>query len=183
MGADRKLCYDEIEIGPDDRIALIGPNGTGKSTLIEFIVRQVSVPPERMVYIPQEIDRERSLVTLDTVRQLSRSRLGELITVVASLGSDGKRLLETECPSPGEMRKLLLAWGVTLRPYLIIMDEPTNHLDLPSIECLEHTLRDYPGALLLVSHDKTFLQSLTQTTWCINSDPENGDNCHLKMDR
>jgi ATPase subunit of ABC transporter with duplicated ATPase domains len=71
-------------------------------------------------------------------------------------------------PSPGEIRKLLLALGMTDEPYLIIMDEPTNHMDLQSIECLENALADCPCALMLVSHDTYFLQKLTSINWTIS---------------
>jgi ATPase subunit of ABC transporter with duplicated ATPase domains len=87
------------------------------------------------------------------------------MTVISGLGSRPERLLESHEPSPGETRKLLLAMGVVRQPYLIIMDEPTNHLDLPSIELLEQALSECPCALLLVSHDKRFLEATTYRRW------------------
>jgi ATPase subunit of ABC transporter with duplicated ATPase domains len=63
------------------------------------------------------------------------------------------------------IRKILLAKGIAGIPYLIVMDEPTNHMDLPSIECLERALVDCPCGLLLVSHDRRFLNALTQKNW------------------
>jgi ATPase subunit of ABC transporter with duplicated ATPase domains len=102
------------------------------------------------------------------------------MTAVSRLGSRPARLLESDEPSPGEVRKLLLGFGIARRPYLIIMDEPTNHLDLPSIECLEDALDGCPCGLLLVSHDLPFLSRLTRIRWhitpadcglCITSEP------------
>ena len=87
------------------------------------------------------------------------------MTSVSRLGSRPGRLLGSETPSPGEIRKLLLAMGVDRGPHLVIMDEPTNHLDLPSIECLEDALAECPCALLLVSHDERFLSKLVQVRW------------------
>jgi ATPase subunit of ABC transporter with duplicated ATPase domains len=58
-----------------------------------------------------------------------------------------------------------LALGMSQMPNLIIMDEPTNHLDLPSIECMEQALSQVRCALVLVSHDRRFLQHVTRTTW------------------
>jgi len=69
-------------------------------------------------------------------------------------------LLETELPSPGELRKLCLATGISKAPELIIMDEPTNHLDLASIECIENALKECPCSLLLILHDFYFLKHL-----------------------
>ena len=73
--------------------------------------------------------------------------------------------MESIEPSPGEVRKILLAIGIANAPHLIVMDEPTNHLDLPSIECLEQALVDSPCGLLLVSHDRHFLDALTHKQW------------------
>jgi ATPase subunit of ABC transporter with duplicated ATPase domains len=59
-------------------------------------------------------------------------------------------------PSPGEARKLLLALGLDRHAWALVLDEPTNHLDLPTVERLEAALADYPGAILLVTHDDAF---------------------------
>jgi ATPase subunit of ABC transporter with duplicated ATPase domains len=93
------------------------------------------------------------------------------MTVVSRLGSRPAGLLDSSEPSPGELRKLLLGIGIARHPYLIIMDEPTNHLDLPSIECLEEALAECPCGLLLVSHDRQFLQGLTRIRWNITPLP------------
>ena len=87
------------------------------------------------------------------------------MTIVSCLGSRPQRLLESAAPSPGEIRKLRLALGMAREPHVIVMDEPTNHMDLPSIECLEQALADCPCALVLVSHDKRFLDKLVRTRW------------------
>ena len=75
--------------------------------------------------------------------------------------------MKSGLPSPGEVRKLLLALGLRERPWLVILDEPTNHLDLPSMERLESALASTTAALLLVSHDRVFLDGLTKTSWRI----------------
>ena len=78
--------------------------------------------------------------------------------------------MESAAPSPDEIRKILLATGIANVPHLIIMDEPTNHLDLPSIECLEQALSECPCGLLLVSHDRRFLEILAHKQWHISED-------------
>jgi ATPase subunit of ABC transporter with duplicated ATPase domains len=148
-----------------DHIGIVGPNGAGKSTLIRHLVKHKAIPDNRLVYIPQEIDTDLAHQILRRVRQLSKTIQGELLSYVACLGSNAQRLLETERPSPGELRKLKLALGMTGTPYLIVMDEPTNHLDLPSIKALEKALSVCNCALILVSHDLDFLKSLVTTFW------------------
>lgn len=85
--------------------------------------------------------------------------------VAAALGLDPERVLATDEPSPGEIRKLALARGLGMGAWALVLDEPTNHLDLPSIERIETALAEYPGALVLVSHDEPFARALTATVW------------------
>lgn len=172
LGRNRKLSYPDLTMRPDDRVAVTGPNGTGKSSLVRRIAKTLNVPDDRVVYVPQEIDLTSAKEILTRARNLPDDTLGLTMTVVSRLGSRPQRILESTEPSPGETRKLLLAMGIAHVPHLIIMDEPTNHMDLPSIECLEDALEDCPCGLLLVSHDKRFLERLTQTQWHISRDGE-----------
>jgi ATPase subunit of ABC transporter with duplicated ATPase domains len=171
LGATRRMVYPHLTMFPTDRIALTGPNGSGKTSLIRLILETLNVVPERLVYLPQEIDVVSSSKTIEQVRRLSREKLGRVMSLVTRLGSDPDRLMETTEPSPGEMRKVLLAMGMAAFPQLIILDEPTNHLDLPSIECMEAALAECSCALLLVSHDDRFLDALTVLRWHIEADP------------
>jgi ATPase subunit of ABC transporter with duplicated ATPase domains len=141
----------------------------GKSTLVQRILRALDLPAERLVYVPQEIDVAGSNEALMETQSLRREERGRVMAVISHLGSDPQRLLESALPSPGELRKLLLARGVARAPHLIVMDEPTNHLDLPSIECLERALAGSPCALILVSHDERFLCSLQSVRWNIET--------------
>ncbi len=102
-------------------------------------------------------------------------------TIFLGRGSCPHRLLDSTTPSPGETRKLLLALGMTRRPHIIIMDEPTNHMDLPSIECLEQALADCPCCLLLVSHDRRFLEKLTQQHWQITRKTHSDETFTIKV--
>lgn len=165
LGGGRKLVYPDLIVSPADRIAITGANGLGKSTLLKRLLGKVNVQPERLISIPQEIKADESKAILDEVKALAKGKLGQVMTCVSRLGSRPGRLLESEQPSPGEIRKLLLALGVTRGPHLIVMDEPTNHMDLSSIECLEGALSACPCAMILVSHDMRFLEPLTDYTW------------------
>jgi ATPase subunit of ABC transporter with duplicated ATPase domains len=165
LGEGRCLRYPDLSMAPDQRVALTGPNGGGKSTLVRHILQSLSLPLAQVVYLPQELPLNAAREVLDRVRALPRQQLGQLMSVVSCLGSRPQRLLETAAPSPGEARKLLLALGIVQTPHLILMDEPTNHLDLPSIQCLEEALADCPCGLLLVSHDLPFLARLARTRW------------------
>jgi ATPase subunit of ABC transporter with duplicated ATPase domains len=172
LGDRKKLRYPELDIGPTDRIAVTGPNGSGKSTLIRSIVNSLNVSKEHTTYVPQEIALGRSQELLAQALSLPDDKLGHLMTIVSRLGSRPQRLLKSAEPSPGEIRKLLLAIGMTFTPHIIIMDEPTNHMDIASVECLEQALSDCPCSLVLVSHDKYFLTKLTNQTWTIMPDAD-----------
>ena len=165
LGDRRRLVYPALEIRPGERIALTGPNGCGKSTLMEFIRSSLPIPPARLTYLPQELGSEAARGLLEEARELSGERLGWIMNIVSRLGSRPERLLESRAPSPGETRKLLLALGLLREPWLVMMDEPTNHLDLNSIECLEAALAGCRCGLMLVSHDKRFVDNLTETRW------------------
>jgi len=171
LGAEKRLIVPELSMAPTDRAAVTGPNGAGKSTLVRHIVAHLDLPADKLVYLAQEIDAEESRAVLHSARGLAPDRLGEVLSVVSCLGSEPRRLLETALPSPGEMRKLMLALGIASRPHLILMDEPTNHLDLPAVECIEDALDQCPCALLLVSHDLRFCRRLTTIRWDISPDP------------
>ena len=168
LGEGRTLCFPDLEILPSDRIALTGPNGFGKTSLLRHFDGRWNVPPEHLTLVPQEITAEESVRILAEARKLPDDRLGDVMTRFSRLGSRPGRLLDSAQPSPGEVRKLLLALGIARGPHLIVMDEPTNHLDLPGILCLEDALADAPCAMLLVSHDERFLARLARTRWALS---------------
>jgi ATPase subunit of ABC transporter with duplicated ATPase domains len=178
MGNDRLLKTPPLVMQPTARIAVTGANGTGKSTLLAALQPEFNVPSEHLIFMPQEISAVDSRKLLADARSLGNDALGKLMTIVSALGSDPKRMLDSEQPSPGEIRKLLLAMGILREPWLIVMDEPTNHLDLPSIEALEQALAECPCALLLVSHDQDFLDSLATTEWHLS---DSGNHSELQI--
>jgi ATPase subunit of ABC transporter with duplicated ATPase domains len=165
----------DVSVERGDRILLEGPNGAGKSTLLRALLSNSSLPEERVLYLPQELTETETRALLAHVARLDAGTRGRVLGIVGVLGSDPKRVLATDMPSPGEARKLLIATGLGTGAWLLLLDEPTNHLDLPSIERLERALEAYPGAVVVVTHDDQFGRGTTETTWTI----EDGE---LKVD-
>jgi ATPase subunit of ABC transporter with duplicated ATPase domains len=149
----------------DDRIRLAGPNGAGKSTLLTRLLEANPARGDRIFFLGQEVGNEDGRAILDRVRGLPADLRGRTLSLVAALGTDPDRVLASEAPSAGEVRKLLLAEGLARRPWAVVLDEPTNHLDLPTVERLTAALRAYPGALLLVTHDDPLAEGCMTRTW------------------
>lgn len=181
LGEEKTLSYPQLIISGNDRIGLKGPNGGGKSTLISFIENQLNLERDEFTYIPQEIDLAETEKLMSRINELSKEQYGELLIIVSRLGSDAKRILDTELPSPGETRKLMLGMGILSKPKLIIMDEPTNHMDLPSIICLENALKEVNCPYLLVSHDYKFLDNLCEIFWIIENNTTTSEEMLLKI--
>jgi ATPase subunit of ABC transporter with duplicated ATPase domains len=154
-----------LALARDSRIHLAGPNGAGKTTLLGALLDAAAHARAHVLYLPQVMPPELACAHLEAVRALDRAERGRIMQVAAALGLDPERVLATDQPSPGEIRKLALARGLGMGAWALILDEPTNHLDLPSIERIEAALAEYPGALVLVSHDQPFAQALTSTVW------------------
>lgn len=173
LGEEKCLKTPEMNIQYGDKIGIIGDNGSGKSTYLNHLVKFAKIPKERMIYIPQEIPLEQSEKILKRILDYSDERKGQIMTIVRRLGSDPTQVLQSTVPSPGEVRKLMLAEGIMLNPGIIIMDEPTNHMDLPSIACIENALIDCPCAQLLVSHDLAFLKNSVSQYWEFSPKSEN----------
>lgn len=154
----------ELWISPTDHVVLIGANGTGKSLVVRSVIE--SVPDTvKTAFIPQNVgpgERERALKHL---RDQDQEMKGRILSIVARLNSDPDKLLDGDDLSPGELRKLMLAEQLVMNPNFLVLDEPTNHLDLGSIKALQETLIDFPGALLLVTHDRLLSEAVTQIAW------------------
>ncbi len=165
LAPGRRLLLPALRLAPRDRVGVKGANGSGKSTLLRHLVRELKLPPAGLLYLPQEFTPADTAAIRERLRTLPRDAYSKVMNVVASLGSTPERVLAAEHCSPGEWRKLFFGLGVLGEISLIVMDEPTNHLDLPSIECLEAALPDCRCALLLVSHDRRFLDRLCPIHW------------------
>lgn len=151
----------------DARIHLRGRNGSGKSTLLSAIAQAWNLHPDRLLYLPQEWRRSDGLELLERLSAMDTRQRGRVLQIVARLGTDPDVLLSSPLPSPGEARKLAMAIGIGVESWMLLLDEPTNHLDLDTMKRLETALADYPGAMLMVSHDHRFAEALTDQTWSV----------------
>ena len=156
-----------IQVARGDRIRLVGANGAGKSTLLAGLTAGSTLPEDRLLVLPQELRPRGISAACDRLTRLPRDRRGRVLNLVAALGVDPDRLLSTERPSPGEARKLVMAFGLALSAWCLVLDEPTNHLDLPSVERIETAIAEFPGAVLIVSHDERFARRTTDSEWRI----------------
>ncbi len=162
----------DLSVLPGDRICLVGRNGCGKSTLLKIAAgaiepdggRRFVQPGTTVCYLNQEPD----LAGFSSTRAFVEAGLGpadDPHTAQRQLEALG--LAGTEDPSTlsgGEARRAALARALAPNPDILLVDEPTNHLDLPAIEWLETELRAVNAAIVLVSHDRRFLETLSRTT-------------------
>ncbi|WP_225431579.1 ATP-binding cassette domain-containing protein [Bifidobacterium platyrrhinorum] len=153
------LVIPTISIGPCDHVAVTGTNGTGKTTLLRTMLAHVADVPKLIV--AQELTDDDRVAAMGRLQGLSSGDRARVLGAYARLNADPDRLLAGGSPSPGELRKLLVCLALPAGPQLIVMDEPTNHLDLSSKESLARLLADYPGALVVVSHDEWFVDRVS----------------------
>jgi ATP-binding cassette subfamily F protein 3 len=210
-----RIIYDgaSLQVGPRERVALIGPNGSGKTTLFEIIAGQLSpdngevqVRKDTVVgYLPQEVIQMKGRTILQEVLSVSSeitslehrmailqeemgdvaedemegllAEYGELQHRYEAMGgyhveTQAREILSglgfrpeafdrpTDHLSGGWLMRVALAKLLLKNPDLLLLDEPTNHLDLQSVIWLEEFLSKYPGSVLLISHDRTFMNHL-----------------------
>lgn len=158
-----------MSVAPGERLCLVGRNGSGKSTflkmaagLIEPDDGEVFVQPGTTVaYLPQEPDLSGFKTVLDYVEEgLSpQTELHVAQTLLNELGLVGNE--DPASMSGGERRRAALVRELASEPDILLLDEPTNHLDLPAIEWLEKRLKSRRGAYVLISHDRRFLETLS----------------------
>jgi len=171
IAEDKTLSYPVLAIEQGAKIGIVGDNGSGKSSFIEFLVSSMDLEDEYL-YIPQEISEAKGKKIFEEINTLPNEPKGEIYAIIRRLSSDPIKLQESSLPSPGEIRKLIIAKGLLQNPSLIILDEPTNHMDLDSIISLELALREYNGAMIIISHDRVFLDAVVKEIWSFSKENE-----------
>ncbi len=172
FGGTPLLTGANLSVEAGDRLALVGRNGSGKSTLLKIAAGLVEAdsgtrfaqPGATIRYLLQEPDLSAFPTTLAYVESglgpgddPHRARL--LLEDLGLTGAEGTTAL-----SGGEAKRAALAHAIAPEPDILILDEPTNHLDLPAIEWLEKTLRRLSSAIVMISHDRRFLETLSRAT-------------------
>ena len=179
-----------LRIDADDRIALLGANGNGKSTFAKLLAGRLKAESGTMTVAPglkvaifaqhQLDDLRPEENAYEHVRRLMpdapeskvRARVAQFGLTTEKMNTPAKDL------SGGEKARLLMGLSSFEGPNLFILDEPTNHLDIDSREALIHALNDFPGAVILISHDRHLLEATADRLWLVKDGsvaPYDGD--------
>ncbi len=180
-----------LRIDPDDRIAIVGTNGQGKTTLVKSIASRLPLL-EGTRRVPKAIrigsssqdqmeDLEPGETVLDHVRQTlpKDTSVARQRAVAAALGFPHEKVeTRVEDLSGGEKVRLLLGLMAAEKPHILILDEPTSHLDIDSREALIYALNDFPGAVILITHDVYLAEATADQLWLVRDGkaaPYDGD--------
>jgi ATP-binding cassette subfamily F protein 3 len=174
-------CPD-LDLRRGECVALLGPNGSGKTTFLKTVLAQVeplsgyvrlgaSLKIGYFAQVHTDLDPAKSV--LDTILEVKNLPLGEARSFLARFLFTGDDVFKRiDDLSGGERSRVALAKLVLLRANFLLLDEPTNHLDIDSQEVLEEVLDDFPGTIVLVTHDRYLVDRLATQLWII--EPEEG---------
>ena len=177
--ADKKILLDlELYVTRGDRICLVGRNGCGKSSLMKIIDGEYELdtgelfedPAIKIGYLKQDMKLLLKGKIYDFVLSSFKDNYDnnkyQADIILKQLEIDGNTELEN-C-SGGQIRRVCLAKALINNPDILLLDEPTNHLDILAIEWLEGYLKNYNGAVICISHDRTFQENISNKIWWID---------------
>jgi len=179
------LSHATWRLGPGDRVGLVGVNGAGKTSVLNLLSGELAPSAGRvrlgrtvaLQHLTQQLDdldqQGRVLETVESIRRVTKTVDGE-ITATALLerfGFTGDRLTARLGDlSGGERRRFQLLRLLLTEPNVLLLDEPTNDLDIETLTVLEDFLDGWPGTLVVVSHDRYFLERTVDTIWALLDD-------------
>ncbi len=180
-GAAPRIILDDVNlmVRGGERIGILGVNGAGKSTLVKTLARELApiaghYHPARGLEIGYFAQQQLDMLDpeLSALQHFSRiapdTREQELRNMLGRFGFGGDMVSQPVAPfSGGEKARLALALIVWRKPNLLLLDEPSNHLDVDTREALALALAEFPGSVLLVSHDRHLLRTTVDTFWIV----------------
>lgn len=184
---DRTLLQHATwRLGPGDRVGIVGVNGAGKTSVLNLVSGLLEPTAGRvkrgrtvaLEHLTQDVTPEdpeaRVLDTIESIRRVTRTAGGQDVSASALLerfGFTGDRLTARIGDlSGGERRRFQLLRLLLSEPNVLLLDEPTNDLDIETLNVLEDFLDGWPGTLIVVSHDRYFLERVTDTVWALLGD-------------
>ena len=189
-GDRQLLSHATWRLGPGDRVGIVGVNGAGKTSVLALLAGELAPSAGRvkhgrtvaLQHLAQQLDpvslsggdpEGRVLATVESISRVTRTADGELTAtaLLERFGFTGDRLTARIGDlSGGERRRFQLLRLLLTEPNVLLLDEPTNDLDIETLTVLEDFLDGWPGTLVVVSHDRYFLERVTDSIWALLGD-------------
>ena len=184
-GQRELLSHATWRLGPGDRVGIVGVNGAGKTSVLSLLSGTLAPDVGRVRHgrtiaiqqLTQELDdldpEARVLATVESIRRVTRTADGDVsaTAMLERFGFTGDRLTARLGDlSGGERRRFQLLRLLLTEPNVLLLDEPTNDLDIETLNVLEDFLDGWPGTLVVVSHDRYFLERVTDSVWALLGD-------------
>ena len=184
-GERQLLSHATWRLGPGDRVGIVGVNGAGKTSVLSLLSGELTPSAGRvrlghtvaLQHLTQQLDDldpdGRVLPTVESIRRITRTVDGEITatSMLERFGFTGDRLTARIGDlSGGERRRFQMLRLLLTEPNVLLLDEPTNDLDIETLNVLEDFLDGWPGTLVVVSHDRYFLERVTDSVWALLGD-------------